>query len=104
MLHICVEGRFVLELHHAAEGVAFSARRNVGAYVGLKESGDYALEGGNLSLGSFDLCFRGSRLPLKGEDVKDARRPVFRSRRWWRTKRDEGGGTDRHTAIAQQGT
>src|SRR5579864_7709892 len=47
VLNVGVEGCFVLELHDAAKRIAFSARRNIGSHVGLKESRDYPLVSGN---------------------------------------------------------
>lgn len=73
MLNIRIEGCFVLELHDAAEGIAFASRRDIWAHMGLKKSGDYALESGNLFRGSVFLSLGCAWLPLKREHMKDVR-------------------------------
>ena len=60
MPNIRVKRCFVFELHDAAECVAFPARRNICADVGLKKSGDESLESRNFFRGSVLLSFRRS--------------------------------------------
>jgi len=104
MPDIIVKRIFVFELHDAAERIAFSARRNIRPHMGLKKSRDYSLESGNLFRGSGFLSFGGPWLPLKGEDVKNARGRAFCSRRFRQIKRDEGCSPEGGTTIPQQGT
>jgi hypothetical protein len=104
VLNVGVEGSFVLELHDSAECISFSSRRNIWSYMGLKESRDYPLEGGNLFCGSVLLRLRCSRLPLKYEYVKNARRFAFRSRHFRQIERNDSGRSDSKAAISQQRT
>src|SRR5579872_2610949 len=71
MLKVRVQGGVVLEQHDASEGVALSSRRDIRSHMGLKQSGNYALEGADVFSGPVLLGFRGRRLPLKREHVKD---------------------------------
>ena len=80
MLRIRIQRCLVFELHDANEGVALSPRRNVGANVSLKKSGDLPLKSDYLSSSPFFLVFRGPRFPLKTKDVKDASCVLFRHR------------------------
>ena len=72
MLNVCVKSGLVLEAHDAAECVAFSSGRNVGADMSLKQSGDLSLEGSDRFPRSTLLLFRSVRFPLKCKYVKDA--------------------------------
>lgn len=72
MLKIGFKRRLVFELHDAAEGIALSSRRDVWAHVGLKQSGDHALEGGDFTSGSILLSVGCPGFPLKCEGVKDS--------------------------------
>ena len=57
VLEVCLKGGLILEVHDATKCVALSSRRNIWSQMGLKKSGNYALESGDLLLGSILLSF-----------------------------------------------
>ena len=77
VLDIGVKRGLILELHDAAEGVALSARRNVGAYMGLQKAGDLALESGDFFGRSVFLGLGYIGLPVESKNVKDVAGSVF---------------------------
>ena len=68
--------------------------------MSLKEPGDYALEGAYIFPGSILLSFRGLRLPLKREHVKDSGGLALSSRQLWGLEGQEGG-SDSGTSLSQ---
>ena len=71
MQWIRFERCLVFELHDAGEGVAFSARRNIGTNMSLEKARDFPLKSFYLSGRSLLLGFRNPGLPLEAENMKD---------------------------------
>lgn len=88
MLNIGIQRGLILEAHDATEGITFSPRRNVRAYVGLKKSRDLSLEGSDVFGRSVFLGFGGIRFPLKCKYVKDSSRMVSSRRSLGKAGRD----------------